>query len=123
MQVLARILRRVALPPRRDFGPLVLSAKQRNLRSDPSECVSSDRILEAVRARFDEMHVHPYGGALLAYALDGAFYDGFDVKRPEHLLLLEALCSLEATLVRSGELASEYAVIVAMKSGPESDGG
>lgn len=122
-QALARILSRVSLPPRRDFGPLVLSPEQHILATDPSEGVSSDVILSSIRARFGEVHVHPYGGAVLAYALDGAFYAGFDAQNPEHTRLLDALCSLEALLVRSGELSDEYAIIVAVKDGVELDGG
>lgn len=121
-QALARILGRVSLPPGRGFGPLVLSPKQHLLAVDPSECVSSDRIVSSIRARFGEVHVHPYGGAVLAYALDGAFYAGFDGQNPEHARLLHALCSLEALLVRSGELPDEYAIIVAVKDGAELDG-
>ena len=121
-QALARILGRVSLPPRRDFGPLVLSPKQRFLVTGPSEGVSSDRIVSSIRARFGEVNVHPYGGAVLAYALDGAFYAGFDAQNPAHARLLHALCSLEAFLVRSGELPDEHAIIVAVKGGVERDG-
>jgi hypothetical protein len=77
--------------------------------------VSSDRTLPAVRRRFSEAHVHPYGGALLAYALDSAFYAGYRTDRPAHRRLLEALCALEAHFVASGELHDEHAIIVAVK--------
>ena len=118
-RALASVLRRVTLPPSRGFGPLVRSPKQRILRSDPSEGVSSDRILHAVRRRFGDVHVHPYGGALLAYALDSAFYAGFKAEDPRHRLLLQALCSLESLLVQSGELPDEHAIIVAVKGEAE----
>ncbi len=114
-RALASVLRRVSLPPRRGFGPLVRSPKPGILRNDPSEGVSSDRILPAVRRRFAEVHVHPYGGALLAYALDSAFYAGYRADRPDHRELLETLCALESHLVASGELHDEHAIIVAIK--------
>ena len=116
-RALAGVLQRISLPPRRRFGPIVESNKRRLLRTDPSEGVSSDRIVDAVRARYREVHVHPYGGAVLTYALDRAFYEGFDPSDTGHQRLLRTLCSLEAFLVDSGELADEHAIIVAVKDG------
>ena len=46
-----------------------------------------------------------------------------EAQNPEHGLILKALCLLEALLVSSGELHDEYAVIVAVKGGPDLDGG
>ena len=111
----ADVLRRFSLPPRRSFGALVESDTRRLLRTDPSEGVSSDRIVPAMRARFGETHLHPYGGAVLAYALDSAFYAGFDPSDAGDQRLLQTLCSLEAFLVDAGELGDEHAIIVAVK--------
>ena len=116
-RALAGILRQISLPPRRSFGPLVESQKRHLLRTDPSEGVSSDRIVDAIRTRFGEVHLHPYGGEVLAYALDHAFYQGFDPSHAGHQRLLRTLCSLERFLAETEELAHEHAVLVAMKDG------
>ena len=111
----ARVLRHLTVPPRADFGALVRSQARELEATDPSECVSSDRIVPTVKERFDDVHVHQYGGALLAYALDQTFFEGFDAASSRDVRLLEALCSLESALVESGELPSEHAVIVATR--------
>ena len=115
-RALARILRWVSLPPRRGLGPLVLSQKRATLGKDPSEGVSSERIVPAITERFGQVRVHPYGGALLAYALDPAFYEGFRGEDPRHARILRDLCSLEASLVDIGELPHEHAIIIATAS-------
>ena len=61
-QALAAVLRRVAPPPYEGFGPMVRSPMPGILHSDPSEGVSSDRIVQAVQDRFADVHLHPYGG-------------------------------------------------------------
>jgi SAM-dependent methyltransferase len=113
-RALAAVLRTVALRPRA-FGPLVLP-RGRALRTfEPSEGVASDRIVDNVNARFPETHMHPYGGALLTYALDPAFYTGYDEGNATHATLLHTLCDLESFFVETGELPREHAIIVAMK--------
>jgi SAM-dependent methyltransferase len=115
-RALAQVLRRFTLPPRADFGALVSSHAREIAERDPSECVSSDRIVAAVKQRFGSVNVHDYGGAVLAYALDDAFFRRFDAGSHRDTGLLTALCSLEATLVELGELPREHAIIVAVKS-------
>jgi SAM-dependent methyltransferase len=114
-RLLARAARAVALRPRQSFGPLVVPQRRYLLGVDPSEGVSSDRIVDAIRRRFGQVHLHPYGGAVLAYALDRGFYDGFDEGNATHVALLEELCRLEAHYVEVGELPHEHAVIVASR--------
>ncbi len=117
-RALAAVMKFVTLPTRRGFGPLVLSQKAQLLANDPSEGVSSDRIVPAIRARFRDLHLYPYGGAVLAYALDDRFYETYDSENNAHVELLTTLCALERWLVSAGELPDEHMIIVAS---PRSD--
>ena len=83
------MLRHLTLPPRSDFGALVSPRAADIIARDPSEGVSSDRILAAVEERFEGARVHDYGGALLAYALDQAFFERFDGDSPRDTEVLE----------------------------------
>jgi hypothetical protein len=112
----AGLARLVTLPPRRGFGPLVLSQRAHLLATDPSEGVASDRIVPAIRSRFADVRLHPYGGGALAYALDRGFYEGYDPNDPAHVRLLQTLCELERWLVETDQLPDEHAVIVATKA-------
>ncbi len=97
------------------FGPLVLSKKAYLLGHDPSEGVSSDRILPAIQECFEDARIHPYGGAILAYAFDGAFFKGYDDLNAQHRVVLETACGIERSMVESGDLPVEHAIIVARK--------
>jgi SAM-dependent methyltransferase len=98
------------------FSPVHFSQKRALLRSDPSEGVRSAEIVDAVRAAFGDVAVHPYGGGILTYALDEAFYRGYDNTNPRHRDTLEMLCDLEARLMACGELATEHAILVARRT-------
>jgi SAM-dependent methyltransferase len=111
----AHLLRHITPPPRSDFGALISSHAPEIAASDPSEGVSSDRILAAVEERFGAVRVHDYGGAVLAYALDQAFFERFDATSQRDAALLQALCALETMLVELNELPREHAIIVATK--------
>lgn|GEM_PF-1798882 len=97
------------------FGILHDTPKPRFLRSDPSECVRSADILPLIRRTFPDVEVHPYGGAILAYALDNRFYDCYDANNPMHRATLDLLCQLEEHYTQTGELGAEHAVIIARK--------
>jgi SAM-dependent methyltransferase len=109
----ARVARTCSLPPRRHFGPLVPPPKAQLLATDPSEGVSSDRIVPTIERHFSKVHIHPYGGAILAYALDPAFYSGFDPDDKRHCALLDLLCDVEHRFIAMGDLPMEHAIIVA----------
>jgi hypothetical protein len=94
----------------------VLSQRAHLLATDPSEGVASDRIVPAIRSRFADVRLHPYGGGALAYALDRGFYEGYDPNDPAHVRLLQTLCELERWLVETDQLPDEHAVIVATKA-------
>lgn len=112
-RIAARVARTCSLPPSRNFGSLVLPRKADLLATDPSEGVSSDRIIPTIERYFGKVHVHPYGGAILAYALDSAFYTNFDPDDSRHCALLDLLCNIEGQLIAIGDLPMEHAIIVA----------
>lgn len=86
------------------------------LKSDPSEGISSDRVMPSIRALFPDMKVFQFGGSILAYALDENFYRNYDGSNRSHVKLLEELIELETGYIASGEVPIEHAVIVASKS-------
>lgn len=109
----ARIVRALSLKPSRGFGPLVESRKSSLLVTDPSEGVSSDQIIPTIEKYFGEVDIRPYGGAMLAYALDSAFYTNFDPRDSRHCAVLDLLCDIERRLIALGDLPTEHAIIVA----------
>ena len=66
-------------------------------------------------ARADCLPILPFGAAMLAYAIDGRFFENFDPENPVHTGLLQRLCSLEEFLLASGEVAPEYALLFAQR--------
>ena len=80
--------------------------------SDPSEAVRSIEILELAAAHFDLLEVRPYGGTVLHLLLHD-IAGNFSPSVPGGPELLEAICDLEWALVSSGDLPSDFAVVVA----------
>ena len=113
----ARLLRSVTLRPRTGFGPIVTVEDCSAMATDPTEGISSDRIVPGILARFSGVHTHHYGGAMLAYALDQEFYDRYEPDNRRDAGLLKMLCTLEASLVELGELPMEHAIMVAVQPG------
>jgi SAM-dependent methyltransferase len=97
------------------FGALYRSPAAKLARSDPSESVRSADILRLLQSQFPNTHVRPYGGGILAYALDEQFFDAYDEANPQHRAVLHLLCSLERELMASGELGPEHAILTATK--------
>lgn len=84
------------------------------IATDPSEAVRSGEILRVAEEHFEIVDKRPYGGTILHPLLDdiaGNFADSWDGGRA----LLAAICDLEWALVQSGELASDFVVVVARK--------
>lgn len=84
--------------------------------TDPSEAVRSSEILELASARFEILEVRPYGGTVLQLLLDD-IAGNFAPSVPGGPELLDALCDLEWALVSSGDLPSDFAVVVARPRG------
>jgi|SRR6185503_7291699 SAM-dependent methyltransferase len=64
------------------------------LATDPSESVSSDRIVSTLD-RFFKTDVRGFGGSILYYALDTAFFRKFDARIESHQTALQALFHFE----------------------------
>jgi hypothetical protein len=75
--------------------------------------VRSGEIIDVMRHVFGEIQVHPYGGAILTYALDVGFFTRFDATNPAHRELLDLLCRIEATLMSIDAVGTEHAILVA----------
>jgi SAM-dependent methyltransferase len=82
------------------------------LATDPSEAIRSGDIMGAAEAFFEILEVRPYGGTVLQLLLDDI---AGNFARPDGgtSRLLESLCEIEWALVESGDLASDFAVVVA----------
>jgi len=95
-------------PKRRVSRPSVADV----VATDPSEAVRSAEILGVVSSLFEVVQVRPYGGTVLQLLLDD-IAAGFLAAGGAADGLLAALCALEWALVSSGELPSDFAVVVA----------
>jgi SAM-dependent methyltransferase len=100
---------------RTEFRLLHDSRKQYLLRMDPSEGVRSAEIIPLLRKSFAEVEVRPYGGAILAYALDATFYRAFRKDDPCHRDLLGLLCRIEQHFAEGGEMGTEHAILIARR--------
>lgn len=88
---------------------------------DPSEAVRSGEILSTAAKYFEIVEVRPYGGTVLHLLLDD-IAGNFRGPEAGGSDLLAAICDLEWALVRSGALASDFAVVVARARAEEPDG-
>ncbi len=84
-------------------------------RRDPSEGVRSHEIIPVLRKVFSDLNVENYNGSVLSYALDTHFYNAFDEHRLEDRAVLDMLFHIEKTMIETGELASDHALIIATK--------
>ena len=80
--------------------------------SDQSEAVRSIEILELAAAHFELLEVRPYGGTVLLLLLHD-IAGNFSPSVPGGPEILSAIADLEWALVSSGDLPSDFAVVVA----------
>lgn len=113
---LAALARRITRNPVRRFGVVHASRREALLRTDPSEGVSSHKIVPTLRTVFPDIEVRSYGGGILAYALDAAFFANYRDDVPLHRETLEMLCRLETWLEESGQIGMEHAILVGTKT-------
>ena len=83
------------------------------LATDPSECVSSDRIIPTLKKYFD-VEVRGFGGSILYYALDIAFYRNFNSGNQAHREALQRLFDFEDAHL--GDLGHDNAHIFCTKT-------
>jgi len=79
--------------------------------SDPSEAVESGRILPLLHEFFNVVEVRPYGGSVLHMLLSEIAHN-FRTDDPEAQRALRLCFEAEDLLLASGELASDFAVVV-----------
>jgi SAM-dependent methyltransferase len=84
----------------------------RMLQNDPSEAVSSHRIIPAVGRHPEIVEQIDYGGSLLMVVLSG-IAQNFDSAVPEHRVVLDRLYRAERSVLASGELPSDFTFLVA----------
>ncbi|MBN2475439.1 MAG: class I SAM-dependent methyltransferase [Pirellulales bacterium] len=79
---------------------------------DPSEAIRSGEILDVLSSRFRIVQKRDYGGTLLHLLLEGIAFN-FDQARPEDVRILGMLFEVEDALLETGELPSDFTVVVA----------
>jgi SAM-dependent methyltransferase len=107
-----RAMRR--LPNGSEAGDVIVPSLERMRREDPFEAIRSDEILRIVRDTFQVLAQCDYGGTALQLALDQILVN-FDDENVEHAALLQQLCEQERGWLASGELPSDFAVVVACR--------
>jgi len=79
---------------------------------DPSEAIRSEEILPLMQKEFEIVEVKGYGGALLQFLLAG-IAGNFASDDPVSRSLLQMLFQIEDSLIATGDLQHDFAVIVA----------
>jgi SAM-dependent methyltransferase len=82
---------------------------------DPTEAIRSQDILPLIYQQFDVIDRADFGGTIVNLVLDGIA--GNFTSSPEDRALLQELCATEQALLRSGELTSDFMVLVARRRG------
>lgn len=109
---------RQLLPPelKKSDEPWLPYSVEYFLKTDPSECVRSDQIIATLKNCFEKVEVKNFGGSILFYALDEAFYENFNPQNSSHVKVLECLFAMEGLLIASGEIQSDNAHIISQKA-------
>jgi SAM-dependent methyltransferase len=82
--------------------------------ADPSEAVRSADILGVVGHYFDIVEQNPAGGTILQFLLHG-IAGNFQPEDQESMEVLDTLLRIERSLIRAGDLASDFAVVAARR--------
>jgi SAM-dependent methyltransferase len=86
------------------------------LASDPTEAVRAEEVLPAAERHFELLERKNIGGTLLQHLLFG-LVQRFRFEVPRERSLLEMLCTIEALLVDSGRIPSDFVIAAARKHG------
>lgn len=84
------------------------------IAADPTEAVRSEEIISLVGKYFDIVEKKDLGGSILQFLLDGIAAK-FSKEDQDSQDLLRLLITIEETLMRLGELESDFAYVVARK--------
>lgn len=109
-----RRFRRPAGKP--DAPPLARAAVPHPAGGEPEEWepVASADILPAIRKHLDLIEVRPIGGTILQFLLSG-IAGNFNSESPSAKAVLTMLFAIEDALVDTGELGSDFALVVARR--------
>lgn len=83
------------------------------LTNDPSEGISSEKIIPALENTFSQIEIRNFGGTLLHF--NDIFYRNFDFKDSEHRKFLEFAFEFEAALLKSKIINSDNVHIICRK--------
>jgi ubiquinone/menaquinone biosynthesis C-methylase UbiE len=83
-------------------------------RVDPSESIRSSDIVAVLETFFTILEYRALGGTLLQFLMNG-IAGHFRADDPESMMVLDMLFKIEDTLVDTGTLASDFALIVAKR--------
>ncbi|HYI08574.1 MAG TPA: class I SAM-dependent methyltransferase [Thermoanaerobaculia bacterium] len=86
------------------------------LASDPTEAVRAEEVLSVAERQFELLERKDLGGTLLQHLLFG-IVQNFRFEVPRERSLLEMLCTIEAALVDSGRIPSDFVIAAARKRG------
>jgi SAM-dependent methyltransferase len=95
------------------LGPLIPNPRDVEV-TDPSEAIRSSDIPRVIAERFDILVHNKGGGTLLQYLLHG-IAGNFRSDDADSLKVLDMLFRIEDTLIDSGDLPSDFDLIVARK--------
>jgi SAM-dependent methyltransferase len=79
---------------------------------DPSEAVRSEDIMPVISQFFEIVERRDWGGSILQFLLSD-IAGNFKDEDPESIAIIKMLANIEEMLIRSGELQSDFAFIVA----------
>jgi SAM-dependent methyltransferase len=110
---------RRAIPVRKkrgfQFGKLWDEPSRLIELTDPSESISSDKVIPVLKDTFKDIDIRYFNGSILLYALDQKFFKNFDSGSKRDRALMDLLINIEKTMIDIGELSSDHALIVAKK--------
>ena len=88
-------------------------------RSDPSESIRSDEIVELLRARFEILYRADFGGTLLQFLL-ADIAANFRQDEPKDVALLDLMSLFEEVLIAERMIPSDFVVFI-LKARPSRD--
>ncbi|HEX8170083.1 MAG TPA: class I SAM-dependent methyltransferase [Thermoanaerobaculia bacterium] len=82
--------------------------------NDPTEAVRAAELLPMIGSAFEVLERKDLGGTILQHLL---YETSFRFEHPKERALVEMLCTIEAMLVDSGRIASDFVLLAARKRG------
>src|SRR6185436_14686176 len=98
------------------YPPRARPTVEEMIAADPTEAVRSDELLEFTSRHFEVLDRKDLGGTILQHLLYGIIQN-FRFENARERSLLEMLCTIDAMLVDSGRVASDFVILAARKRG------